>query len=219
MSSTRWICALRTSCSESGRHSSPSEVRGGRCCRPSGKSGKSMKSPVAVMLALEITFSSSLTFPGQGCCSSTACALRVSPEIFFAYASLYFFKKKNNEAYAKKISGLTRRAQAVQLQHPWPGNVRELENVISSASITATGDFIDLPDLPEGLQQRPPRTAEGEEWRPLSLQEVRKAHIHPLLDMCQGNPLRAAQALGVGRTSLYPFFKHAAPEKPARGGY
>src|SRR5258708_8340791 len=77
-----------------------------------------------------------------------------------------FFLKKYNEAYAKNISGLTRRAQAVLLQHAWPGNVRELENVISSASITATGDFIDLPDLPEGLQQRPPRTAEGEEWRP-----------------------------------------------------
>ncbi len=126
-----------------------------------------------------------------------------------------FFLKKYNEAYAKKISGLTRRAQAVLLQHPWPGNVRELENVISSASITATGDFIDLPDLPEGLQQRPPRTSEGEEWRPLSLQEVRKAHIHRVLDMCQGNRLRAAQVLGIGRTSLYRYLKHAAPEKPA----
>ena len=127
-----------------------------------------------------------------------------------------FFLKKYNEAYAKKISGLTRRAQAVLLQHPWPGNVRELENVISSASITATGDFIDLPDLPEGLQQRPPRTSEGEEWRPLSLQEVRKAHIHRVLNMCQGNRLRAAQVLGIGRTSLYRYLKHAAPEKPAR---
>jgi transcriptional regulator with PAS, ATPase and Fis domain len=127
-----------------------------------------------------------------------------------------FFLKKYNEAYAKKISGLTRRAQAVLLQHPWPGNVRELENVISSASITATGDFIDLPDLPEGLQQRPSRTSEGEEWRPLSLQEVRKAHIHRVLDMCQGNRLRAAQVLGIGRTSLYRYLKHAAPEKAAR---
>src|SRR5260370_9429139 len=91
-----------------------------------------------------------------------------------------FFLKKYNEAYAKKISGLTRRAQAVLLQHPWPGNVRELENVISSASITATGDFIDFPDLPEGLQQRPPRTAEAQACRPPSPQEVRKAHMHPL---------------------------------------
>ena len=127
-----------------------------------------------------------------------------------------FFLKKYNDAYGKKISGLTRRAQAVLLQHSWPGNVRELENVISSASITANGDFIDLPDLPEGFQQRP-RNAEGEEWRPLSLEEVRKVHIRRVLDMCQGNRLRAAQVLGIGRTSLYRYLKHDdAAEMPVR---
>jgi len=34
-------------------------------------------------------------------------------------------------------------AQTVLCRHGWPGNVRELENVISSACITAAGDFID----------------------------------------------------------------------------
>jgi DNA-binding NtrC family response regulator len=123
-----------------------------------------------------------------------------------------FFLKKYNEAYGKKISGLTRRAQAVLLQHPWPGNVRELENVISSACITATGDFIDLADLPEQLQRRGPRTAEGNEWRPLSLDEVRKVHIQRVLGMCQGNRLRAAQILGIGRTSLYRYLKRDHPD-------
>jgi DNA-binding NtrC family response regulator len=123
-----------------------------------------------------------------------------------------FFLKKYNEAYGKKISGLTRRAQAVLLQHPWPGNVRELENVISSACITATGDFIDLADLPEQLQRRGPRTAEGNEWRPLSLDEVRKVHIQRVLGMCQGNRLRAAQILGIGRTSLYRYLKRDNPD-------
>src|SRR5207249_3483888 len=65
-----------------------------------------------------------------------------------------YLLKKYNDAYGKRISGLTRRAQAVLLQHAWPGNVRELENVISSACITTTGDFIDLTDLPEHLQHR-----------------------------------------------------------------
>jgi len=65
-----------------------------------------------------------------------------------------FFVKKYNQAYGKSISGLTRRAQTVLLQHAWPGNVRELENVVSSAAITTSGDFIDLCDLPENLQHR-----------------------------------------------------------------
>ena len=97
------------------------------------------------------------------------------------------------------------------LRHPWPGNVRELENVISSACITTTGDFVDLGDLPEHLQHRGPRSAQGDDWKPLSLEEVRGMHIQRVLEMCQGNRLRAAQILGIGRTSLYRYLK--------RGGY
>ena len=129
-----------------------------------------------------------------------------------------FFLKKYNEAYGKHICGLSRRAQAVLLQHGWPGNVRELENVISSACITAMGDFIDLADLPEGLQQRSPRPYDGDEWRPLSLEEVRKSHIQRVLEMCQGNRLRAAQVLGIGRTSLYRYLKSDAKDRAAASG-
>jgi DNA-binding NtrC family response regulator len=118
-----------------------------------------------------------------------------------------YFLRKYNAAYGKDISGLTRRAQTVLLQHPWPGNVRELENVISSACITATGDFVDLGDLPEHFQHRGQRSTEGDDWKPLSLEEVRKTHIQRVLEMCRGNRLRAAQILGIGRTSLYRYLK------------
>jgi DNA-binding NtrC family response regulator len=118
-----------------------------------------------------------------------------------------FFLKKYNTAYGKNIFGLTRRAQTVLLRHAWPGNVRELESAISSACITATGDFIDLADLPEQLQHRETRPVEGGDWKPLSLEEVQKVHIQRVLGMCQGNRLRAAQFLGIGRTSLYRYLK------------
>src|SRR5258707_1314576 len=118
-----------------------------------------------------------------------------------------FFLKKYNDSYGKNIAGLTRRTQTVLLQPPWPGNGRELENVISTACITATGDFIDISDLPEHLQHRNTRLAGDEDWRPLSLEEVRKVHIQKVLQMCNGNRLRAAQILGIGRTSLYRYLK------------
>jgi transcriptional regulator with PAS, ATPase and Fis domain len=35
-----------------------------------------------------------------------------------------FFVRKYNQTYGKTISGLTRRAQTVLLQHSWPGNAR-----------------------------------------------------------------------------------------------
>ena len=128
-----------------------------------------------------------------------------------------FFLKKYNDAYGKNVAGLTRRAQTVLLQHGWPGNVRELENVISSACITTGGDFIDIADLPEQLQHRGAREAETDDWRPLSLEEVRKLHIQRVLEMCQGNRLRAAQILGIGRTSLYRYLKRDGYDADERG--
>jgi transcriptional regulator of acetoin/glycerol metabolism len=93
--------------------------------------------------------------------------------------------------------------------------VRGLENVISSACITATVGFIDLADLPEHLQHHGPRTAPGDEWRPLSLDEVRRVHNQRVLDLCPGNRLRAAQILGIGRASLCRYLKRDGPQAEA----
>jgi transcriptional regulator with PAS, ATPase and Fis domain len=129
---------------------------------------------------------------------------------------VHYFLKKYNNVYGKTVSGLTRRAQTVLLQHPWPGNVRELENVIATAAITVTGDFIDIADLPEHLQHRNPQKPSSDDWRPLSLDDVRKLHIQRVLELCQGNRLRAAQILGIGRTSLYRYLKRDGLEVRGR---
>jgi DNA-binding NtrC family response regulator len=126
-----------------------------------------------------------------------------------------FFLKKYNEAYSKQIQGLTRRAQAVLLQHSWPGNVRELENVISCACLTSVNEFIDVDDFPENLRKPSGQNGHPQDsWRPLPLNEVRRQHIRRVLEMCEGNRVRAAQLLGIGRTSLYRFLKRSA-KKPA----
>jgi DNA-binding NtrC family response regulator len=126
-----------------------------------------------------------------------------------------FLLKKYNHAYGKTITGLTRRTQTLLLQHTWPGNVRELENVISSACITTTNDFIDICDLPEHLQKpgASMAAAGGETWRPVSLDEVRRVHIQRVLQLCEGNRVRASKILGIGRTSLYRYLKRDGPAK------
>src|SRR5271154_6248190 len=125
------------------------------------------------------------------------------------------FVKKSGETYGKPFQGLTRRAHIVLLQHDWPGNVRELENVIASAAITANSDFIDVGDLPEHLQRsrRHSSSSAATVWSPLPLDEVRSVHIQRVLEMCNGNRVRTAQVLGIGRTSLYRFLKRT--DKPA----
>jgi len=132
-------------------------------------------------------------------------------------ALITFLIKKYNAAYGKQIQGLTRRAQMVLLQHPWPGNVRELENVISSASLVAVNDFIDVHDLPEHLQKPDRALTPAKSWRPLPLQDVRREHIERVLELCSGNRVRAAQMLGIGRTSLYRYLKREGRVRPANG--
>ena len=132
-------------------------------------------------------------------------------------ALITFFIKKYNAAYGKQIQGLTRRVQIILLQHGWPGNVRELENVISSASLVAVNDFIDVHDLPEHLQKPVRAVGLEKSWRPLPLNEVRNEHIDRVLELCTGNRVRAAQMLGIGRTSLYRYLKREGKVRSADG--
>jgi len=123
------------------------------------------------------------------------------------------FVKKYGETYGKPFQGLTRRAHIVLQQHDWPGNVHELDNVIASAAITANSDFIDVGDLPEHLQRSHRHTASAATvWTPLPLDEVRSVHMQRVLEMCNGNRVRTAQMLGIGRTRLYRFLKRS--DKP-----
>ena len=132
-------------------------------------------------------------------------------------ALITFFIKKYNAAYGKQIQGLTGRAQIALLQHSWPGNVRELESVISSASLVAVNDFIDVHDLPEHLQKPERAAAPAKSWRPIPLDEIRREHIERVLHLCSGNRVRAAQMLGIGRTSLYRYLKREGRVRPAAG--
>jgi DNA-binding NtrC family response regulator len=64
--------------------------------------------------------------------------------------------------------------------------------------------------LPENLAKPAPQDGRaGDSWRPLPLEEVRRQHIRRVLESCAGNRVRAAQMLGIGRTSLYRFLKRS----------
>jgi ActR/RegA family two-component response regulator len=70
-------------------------------------------------------------------------------------------------------------------------------------------------DLPEHLQRSRRHTSSSAAtvWSPLPLDEVRSVYIQRVREMCNGNRVRTAQVLGIGRTSLYRFLKRS--DKPA----
>jgi DNA-binding NtrC family response regulator len=110
--------------------------------------------------------------------------------------------------YKKEIRGLTHRAQIVLSRHDWPGNVRELENVLGHACMMATGETIDVDDLPAYLQA-PCSPAAPPDSGSDALEEQERLMVLRAMEASGGNQSEAARILRIGRDALrYKLKKH-----------
>jgi len=119
----------------------------------------------------------------------------------FPLLQRYFIEKFATQ-YNKPVRGMTRRAQALLGRHTWPGNVRELENVIGKACMMAEGNVIDIKDLPPYLWKTPV-LARTHNDNLLSMDEVQERHLVSVLERMGGDKSRAAEVLGISRSTLY----------------
>lgn len=110
----------------------------------------------------------------------------------------YFVEKFAREC-RKNISGITRRAQALLSRYSWPGNVRELENVIAGACMMSAGQVLDIDDFPVEVRSSAPLSSSPL----LSLKAIQQKHTRNVLNMVEGNKARAAEILGISRSTLY----------------
>jgi DNA-binding NtrC family response regulator len=86
-------------------------------------------------------------------------------------------------------------------EYEFPGNVRELANTIERAVIVASGNRIELSDLPEAL--RAAVLVQRKRERPQSLAEVEAEYVAETLSATRGNKTEAARILGISRKNLY----------------
>ncbi len=113
-----------------------------------------------------------------------------------------FVIEKYSKLYAKPISGMTRRAQTRLAEYSWPGNVRELENAISAAIMMTDKTTIDLNDFPKPIvtMQHPTIPDDGPL---LTFDELQQRHLRRVLEYVGGEKARAAEILGISRSTLY----------------
>lgn len=64
---------------------------------------------------------------------------------------MYHFVKKYNTFMNKKITGFSKEAETIYLNHDWMGNIRELENAIEYGINMAFGDTIGIDEVPARL--------------------------------------------------------------------
>ncbi len=117
----------------------------------------------------------------------------------------YFIGRQNAEN-GTHIEGMDREAMNALIKYDWPGNVRELEIGIERACLDAQTGIIKLENLVRfGGRRVAEKTETSSAYQTLkeARESAEKAAILKALDKCGGNKQKAAEMLGIHRTSLY----------------
>jgi DNA-binding NtrC family response regulator len=129
------------------------------------------------------------------------------------------FLARAAERSGKPLKGFSEAAKKVLIGYHWPGNVRELENVVERAVALCEREIVGPEDLPPSMRERRNQDrlaaalAQG-----LTLEELEREYIERVLDAEGGNKTRAAQRLGLDRTTLYrKLEEYAASPRGAAG--
>jgi len=116
-----------------------------------------------------------------------------------------FFLEKYTAETGKKITDLSPRALSCLLAHDWPGNVRELQNAIERAVVLSKGSVLTPRDFPQGMQgddqiclQIPEKGGSLTDI----LEDLERQLIIQTLQREEGSQTRAAETLGIKRTTL-----------------
>ena len=121
--------------------------------------------------------------------------------------ALHFIEKHSAEL-KRSPKPISPAALTMLTRHGWPGNVRELENAIERAVVLSTGAKIGPKDLPL-LRGEPsyetPEESTGTYHQ--AVQQFKREFLRSALAQANGNQTRAAEALGLQRTSLSRLLK------------
>jgi DNA-binding NtrC family response regulator len=120
------------------------------------------------------------------------------------------FLERMNVDKARKVDGISDAALARLVEHEWPGNVRELENLIERMVVLRGEGTLDLEDLPPALRggaapvaslAAPALGPDGVDFNAV-VDHLETSLIVQALERTGGNKNRAAQLLGLNRTTL-----------------
>ena len=113
------------------------------------------------------------------------------------------FLRRLEATIGKRVEGFTDAALHMLIDYHFPGNVRELENIVERAATLATGERIDVANLPPDLTAMDVRAFRYEAEQIKTLDQVEHEYIQWVLDRVGHNKTHAARLLGIDRVSLY----------------
>jgi DNA-binding NtrC family response regulator len=105
--------------------------------------------------------------------------------------------------YGKGVHEIADEAMERMKTYRWPGNVRELESMLLSSVLQSKGAVLESHHLPVFTEASVSEQSAVEEGGSVRLQDVVEQHVLRVLKDCGGNKLRAAEVLGISRSTLY----------------
>jgi two-component system, NtrC family, response regulator HydG len=116
-----------------------------------------------------------------------------------------YFLEKHLPSSRKKITGFTKEAMEVLMHYSYPGNVRELENIVERAIILEKTSLLTPQSLPQTIKMFQIETIEPDKIK--TLEELSKDYAEQVIEILGGNKSKAAEVLGISRTSLWRILK------------
>jgi transcriptional regulator with PAS, ATPase and Fis domain len=114
------------------------------------------------------------------------------------------FIRRFSAKRGKEITGVTPAVMEILMRHDFPGNVRELENVIEYGFVLCHGRLIDVPHLPEDLQQGSQRAFAAKQPHDGSQLKLAEADVIRFALKHNGGHLgKTVQELGISRATLW----------------
>jgi PAS domain S-box-containing protein len=118
------------------------------------------------------------------------------------------FMKQMARKSGKKLTGITREAMDLLINHGWPGNVRELINVLEYAYVVCRQGEIGPVHLPGQFQEGPAHRKAGLAQTGAGAgEQFRRERLLTALEESGGNQSRAAEILGVSRVTVWKWRK------------
>ncbi|MDZ4341520.1 MAG: sigma-54 dependent transcriptional regulator, partial [Candidatus Binatia bacterium] len=111
--------------------------------------------------------------------------------------------RRHNAEMKKEYKGVENAAMRVLLGLPWKGNIRELDNVLERAMILGDNEWVTTEHLPDGEQSEDNHYVSMRHNLREAINIYERTHIENVLRDVAGDRTRAAELLGVSRSSLY----------------
>ena len=111
----------------------------------------------------------------------------------------------------RPVPQLTEDLLRAAMQHTWPGNLEELSATVDLLLANAAStDVLAATDFQDALRNAQTPKPSSMPVRMIKLDTVVQEHIYAVLRGCRGNKLRAAEVLGISRSTLYRMLDAAA---------